>query len=287
MTVVESNLWSDFEAFPIEFNENDFELHSENDCELYTEKFLQENVIQDKKHNLFEFLLNCLKKTNIDDFVNLDWKCLSAMKGLSLNFIRENFRYFNVYILITCNNFDENFLTEILDGLIPFNETHFNMIFDKARIINVYKKTNTYILSEQFNSRVYPACNIVYKEFKESNRTINVSFENIVNYIKQEHPKEYRKLDVKCFSSFKSLSSDFVLTHIDNLNINMLFTHQKFDLDFIRKLNTIVDIPFNCLFISHKKILSIDFILELMPFEKILKHEKIIEKFKKNSLSLT
>lgn len=274
MTVNENPLWSDFEAFPIELNEEDFDAE--------TEQVFEEKILESTPYTLFELLLNDLKQDNIFDFLNLDWKCLSTMKGFSLNFIRENFRYFNIYTLITANNFDENFLTEILDRLIPFNEKQFNIIFDKARVLNVCKQSKKFILSDAFNSRVYPICKTVYKEFKEP--LINVSFENIVNYLKQDHPKEYIDLDVKCFSSFRPLSYSFVLEHIHKLDVNMLFTNQKFDLDFIKKLSQIVDIPFNPLFVSHIKQLSLEFILELIPFEKTVRDKKNRDKIKKSIL---
>lgn len=279
MTVNETQLWSDFEAFPMEFNENDSESEAK--------QVLESNECD---YTLFELLLNDLKEEKFVDFLNLDWKCLSAMKGFSLKFIRENFRYFDVFALIINNNFDESFLVEILDKLIPFNEKQFNKIFDKARILNVCKQHTQFILSDAFNSRVYPVyivcncvCKYVCKTICKQNRAplINVSFENIVNYLKQEHPKEYLDLDVKCFSSFRQLSTNFVLEHIHKLDINMLFTNQKFDLDFIKKLNQIVDIPFNPLFVSHIKQLSLEFILELIPFEKTVRDKKNRDKIKK------
>lgn len=268
MTVIENPLWSDYEAFPME--------------EIISEPVIEEQILETTNYSLFELLLNDLKENNSFDFYNLDWKCLSAMKGFSLNFIRENFKYFNIYTLITVNNFNEKFLVEILDKLIPFNEQHFNMIFDKARILKVFKETNKTILSEDFESRVYTPCKNVYKEFKGSKTLINVSFENVVNYLKQEHPKEYLELDVKSLSSFRPLSQDFVLTHIHKLDVGMLFTNQKFDLEFIKKLNKIVDVPFNPLFVSHIKMLSLDFILELIPFDKTVKDKKNREKIKKS-----
>lgn len=275
MTLNETQVWSDFEAFPIELD----------DFESETQQVLEEQVLESSENDytLFELLLNDLKEDKIFDFLNLDWKCLSAMKGFSLNFIRENFRYFNVYTLITCNNFNEKFLAEILDRLIPFNEQHFNTIFDKGRVLNVCKQSKKLILSDAFNSRVYPVCKTVYKEYREP--LINVSFENIVNYLKQDHPKEYLELDVKCLSSFRQLSYNFVLEHIHKLDINMLFTNQKFDLDFIKKLNQIVDIPFNPLFVSHIKQLSLEFILELIPFEKTVRDKKNRDKIKKTILT--
>lgn len=269
MTVIENPLWSDYEAFPME------------------EPILEEPILEvnDSNYSLFELHLNDLKDNNPFDFYNIDWKCLSAMKGLSLNFIRENFKYFNIYTLITTNNFTEKFLIEILDRLIPFNEQHFNMIFDKAKILKVFKQTNKNILSEHFESRVYEPSKNVYKEFKGSKTLMNVSFENIVNYLKQEHPKEYLELDVKSLSSFRPLSQDFVLTHIHKLDVGMLFTNQKFDLNFIKRLNKIVDVPFNPLFTSHIKLISLDFILELIHFDKTVKNEKNMKKIKKSIIT--
>lgn len=275
MSVIENKLWSDFEPF---INNND-EVDIETDVET---DVIEMPTVLGPNYTLFELLVNDLKQENIYDFINLDWKCLSAMKGFSLHFIRENFRYFNIYTLITTNNFDEKFLVEILDGLIPFNERTFNKIFDRARILRVFKETNKTVLSEEFTSRSYSPCKTVYKEYKNSNVLINQSFENIVNYLKEEHPKEYLELDVKCFSSFRVLSTKFVLEHIHKLDIGMLFTNQKFDLDFIKKLNQIVNVPFNPLFVSHIKKLSLEFILELIPFDKTVKDKKNREKIKKS-----
>ena len=164
---------------------------------------------------LLEELLRDMKHQQPHLFIELDWNSLSSIKYWSLDFIREFFEYFNVNVLLTCQSFSEEFLTEIV--LI----TDYNVNVIKT-IYCIYNPTI------EFKRRFILTCNVdkivkIKKSYK-----INKSFENIINYIQDNDIKEYNRLDLKAISSFKLLSQDFVSRHFENLDINILFNNHKF-----------------------------------------------------------
>lgn len=63
----------------------------------------------------------------------------------------------------------------------------------------------------------------------------NSSFENAINVMKIENPKDYAKLDMAFISQYKYLSEEFIETHFDRLSMRCISNHQKLSEKFIEK----------------------------------------------------
>ena len=63
----------------------------------------------------------------------------------------------------------------------------------------------------------------------------NTSFENSINAMKIENPKDYSELDWGCISQYKYLSEEFIENHLDRLSMKCISNHQKLREEFIEK----------------------------------------------------
>lgn len=179
-------------------------------------------VLEEPSYTTFEHLLIEMHNKFPYDFMTLDWESISTMKNWSLKFIKHFFKYFNVCSLVSFQDFTEDFLVEILQGLIEPG------CIDRQKAINIMHKKYKFTLSDNFK-KIYPKVNDVAKTKKiKKVYTHNIQMERVIDYIKDEFYYDYPNIDFNALSSFKNLSEKFVLEHIGMLNINQLLTSQKF-----------------------------------------------------------
>lgn len=241
--------------------------------------------IEEEKFPIFEELINDMKIQNFELFVELDWQCISSMKFLTLDFIRIHFGYLDINILLTNQHFDEDFLIEMIENLLSQSEKDYNIFQILDMIFLKYKN-----LSVQFRNKYFPTKNLnkIKKSKKEKKiYNVNTSFENIINYIQDNYPNDYENLDMKALSSYKVLSSEFIIRHADKLDFKIIFTHQKIDADSIKSMNLFQEIPLAPLLTANND-LNFDFIRDLDSdlFENKKLNKQIRDKVLKGTLKL-
>lgn len=245
-------------------------------------------TVEDEKFPIFEELINDTKNHEFELFVDLDWQCISSMKGLTIDFIRMNFDHLDVNILLTHQqqSLTEDFFIEMIETLLPTSGKNYDIFQILKMIFSVYSDN----LSIQFTNKYYPTKNFqkqkkVKKEKK--NYIVNTSFENIINYIEENYYDDYNKLDMKAISSYKVLSHEFIIRHAKKLDYKVIFTHQKVDHELIKKMSGIKEIPLAPLMTANND-LNFDFFLELDTdlFINPKLNKQIGDKVMKGSLKL-
>lgn len=241
--------------------------------------------IEEEKFPIFEELINDMKIHDFELFVELDWQCISSMKFLTLDFIRMNFSHLDVNILLTTQNFDEDFLVEMIEILLPRFGKNYEIFQILKMMFCMYKD-----ISIHFRNKYYPTKNFnKTKKIKKEKKTytVNTSFENIINYIEENYFDDYNKLDMKAISSYKILSHEFIIRHSVRLDFKIIFTHQKVDIELIKKMSSFQDIPLAPLLTANND-LNFDFILDLKSdlFINEKLNKQIGDKIMKGSLKL-
>jgi hypothetical protein len=173
--------------------------------------------INDFENTAFETIINFIKETDYNEYINMDWNAISCYRYLSDDFMEEHYDLFDINVLCTYQRMSETFVYK-----------HPELIRNKAFRTNQWINMSP-IFKDLYQNKYYLANPIVYKHPKFKNEKNSQLFEYYLNKLKERDVNNtiYPYLDFKAISGFRFLSFSFIEKHFDKLDTNVLILRQK------------------------------------------------------------